>query len=96
MLKRISLSLLFVVLGHSAFADDLFSINITSPDSIEPFIQTFTDINDLIDASQQSSLAINLDGYNQASAAEILIRLGDTKLLMKDLEREMKKLLETL
>jgi len=77
MLKRISLSLLFVVLGHSAFADDLFSINITSPDSIEPFIQTFTDINDLIDASQQSSLAINLDGYNQASAAEILIRLGD-------------------
>ena len=77
MIKRLSLSLLFTIFTHSLFAGELYNIEITSGKST--YQESFDSIVDLIDASQQSNLAINLTGYNQLSAALMDIRLGDKK-----------------
>lgn len=77
MIKRLSLSLLFIIFTQSLFADDLYNIEITSGAST--YQESFESIVDLIDASQQSNLAVNLAGYNQLSAALMNIRLGDKK-----------------
>lgn len=82
MIKRLSLSLVFIIFTQPLFGD-LYSIEITLPDSTNPtspsntFTQSYDNINDLIDATMQRNIA-TLTEYNQNSAATIAVQLGKT------------------
>lgn len=79
MIKRLFLSLLFVAFSQSTLAEDNYSIKITSTNNgiTDTYDESFKDINNLIDASQQTSLDSNLDNYNQNSPAVMDITLGE-------------------
>jgi len=76
MIKRIVLIACIVMYSQSAYPDFL-SLEITSPDSVEIFSETFSTVDELIDATEQRN--ISLAGYNQNSEATIAILLGNTQ-----------------
>ena len=78
MIKALSLFFL-IAISQTAFTDDLYSIEISSEDSppgTPPLTQTYSNIDDLIKATEQKNIA--LPGYTQDSQATIDIMLGNT------------------
>ncbi len=77
MIKQLSF-LFLIATSQATFAEDLYSIKITS-DDLSPdisFTQNYSNIDDLIKATEQSNIA--LAGYNQKTQATIAIMLGNT------------------
>ncbi len=76
MTKHFLMAFLFIACTQSVFSADLYSIEINSDDSNDTFIDTYSNIDDLIKATEQKN--ITLTGYNQNSQAIIDIKLGST------------------
>jgi len=75
MIKRFIMMLFFSLYTQTASSNDLYSIEISSND-FQSITQTFTDIDSLIDATEQSSIS-GITGYNQNSGVDIAIQLGN-------------------
>ncbi len=82
MIKHLSMAFLFIACTQSVYSADLFGISISSPNTTNPEFDTyngnFTNIDDLFNATEQTNIASQITGYDQHSAANIEITMGES------------------
>ena len=82
MTKHFLAALLFIVYAQPAFSANLFGINISSNDFPDQPYRSFTRIQDLFDATKQTSIA-QIPGYSQISSLDVEIKLGNSSAHLK-------------